>query len=81
MPTWKLILAAIGWVLASVFTAVVTAILVTEVLRAVGVVSTGESSYTVSLNATFLVVFLVVVSVPFVFRRRFTSTTGGADDT
>ena len=73
MPTWKLILLFVAWVFASVMIAVVTAILATEILRAVGIVESGESSYTVALNAVFGVVLVVLVAVPFVFRRRFTS--------
>lgn len=79
MPTWKLILAGVAWVLASVFVAVVAAIVVTEVLRFVGFVVSGESSYAVSLNVTFLIVFFGVASVPIVFRRRFSSGYSGTD--
>ncbi len=73
MPTWKLILLFVAWVFASVMIAVVIAILGTEVLRFVGIVESGEASYTVALNAVFGVVLVVLVAVPFVFRRRFTT--------
>ena len=73
MPTWKLILLFVAWLLASVMIAVVIAILGTEVLRLVGIVESGESSYSVALNVLFGVVFVALVAVPFVFRRRFTS--------
>jgi hypothetical protein len=73
VSTPKLIAMMIAWVLASVMIAVVAAIVVTEILRAVGIVETGSASYDVSINAVFAVVFLAVVSVPVVFRRRFTS--------
>ena len=71
MPTWKLLLLFAGWILASVMIAVVTAIVITEVLAVVGVVESGESSYSISLNVVFLVTLLALVAVPFVFRRRF----------
>ena len=73
MPAWKLILLFVAWLLASVMIAVVMAILGTEVLRLVGIVESGESSYSVVLNVLFGVVLVVLVAVPFVFRRRFTS--------
>lgn len=73
MPTWKLILLFVAWLFASVMIAVVIAILGTEVLRLVGIVESGESSYSVALNVLFGVVFVALVAVPFVFRRRFTS--------
>ena len=73
MPTWKLILLFVAWLFASVMIAVVIAILGTEVLRLVGIVESGESSYSVALNVLLGVVFVALVAVPFVFRRRFTS--------
>jgi hypothetical protein len=73
MPAWKLILLFVAWLLASVMIAVVTAIIATEVLKAVGIVESDGASYTVALNAVAGVVLVVLVAVPFVFRRRFTS--------
>ena len=71
MPTWKLLLMFVGWILASVMMAVVTAIVVTELLLLLGFVDQGESSYSVSLNVVFVVTLIALVAVPFVFRRRF----------
>ncbi|MGI9666824.1 MAG: hypothetical protein ACR2N2_06945 [Acidimicrobiia bacterium] len=71
MPTWKIIGMAIAWAFAAGFIAVVTAILVAEVLRLVGIVDSGDGSYGVSLNIVFGVVFVALLAVPVVFRRRF----------
>jgi hypothetical protein len=71
VPTGKLIALMLGWVLASVMIALVTAIVVVELLRLVGVAESGTSGYTVALNAVFGVVLAVLVAVPFLFRRRF----------
>jgi hypothetical protein len=51
---------------------VVTAAVVAEALRLIGVVDT-DSGYPIALNVTFGVVFVALVAVPFVFRRRFSS--------
>lgn len=77
MPTQKVIAMYMAWVLASVMMAVVTAIVVTEILRLVGVVDSGSGSYTVAINLTFLVVFVALVAVPFVFRDRFSIDANG----
>jgi hypothetical protein len=61
----------VAWVLASVMMAVVTAIIVTEILRAIGIVDSGSSSYSIAINLTFVLVFVALVAVPFVFRKRF----------
>lgn len=71
MPTGKLIALMLGWVLASVMIALVTAIVVVEVLRLLGIAESGTSGYTLALNAVFGVVLAVLVAVPFLFRRRF----------
>jgi membrane protein YdbS with pleckstrin-like domain len=71
VPTGKLIALMLGWVLASVMIALVTAIVVVEVLRLLGIAESGKSGYTLALNAVFGVVLAVLVAVPFLFRRRF----------
>jgi hypothetical protein len=71
VPTPKVIAMFVAWVLASVMMAVVTAIIVTEILRAIGIVDSGSSSYSIAINLTFVLVFAALVAVPFVFRRRF----------
>jgi len=73
MSTGKLILFIVGWTLASMAIGVVTAIVGTEVLRAVGIVETGTPGYNLSLNIITFATFVVLVSVPFVFRKRFVS--------
>jgi len=69
--TLKLVGLGIAWALASIAIAYVAAILGTELLDVVGVVESGESSYTIAINAILLVVFVGLVLVPFVFRNRF----------
>jgi hypothetical protein len=59
------------WLFVAAFTGVVTAIVLTEVLRLSGVVEAGESSYQRAINVIWLVVFVAVAAVPFVFRKRF----------
>lgn len=71
MSNSKLIWYSIGWFLASVMIGVVTSIVVTEMLSLTPWVETGESSYRVTLNVVFLVVVVILVAVPFVFRDRF----------
>lgn len=71
MSTPRIIGLLIAWILASVTIAVVTAIVATEVLRLLGLVETGEPSYGIALNVVFVVVLVVLVAVPFVFRSRF----------
>ena len=71
MGTLKLVGLGIAWALASIAIAYVAAILGTELLDVVGVVESGESSYTIAINAILLVVFVGLVLVPFVFRNRF----------
>ena len=67
----KLVGLGIAWALASIAIAYVAAILGTELLDVVGIVESGESSYTIAINAILLVVFVGLVLVPFVFRNRF----------
>lgn len=71
MSTGKLIVMSIAWVLASLTMGVVVAVLVTEILRLVGIVETGSSGYSLSLNVVTFSVFAILVAVPFVFRKRF----------
>ena len=71
MPTWKAILATVAWLLVAIFIGVVTAIVVTEILRAFGLVTSGESSYRVSMSVVWFVSTAVVFLLPFVFRNRF----------
>ncbi|MFV2001341.1 MAG: hypothetical protein ACC654_13340 [Acidimicrobiia bacterium] len=71
MSGFKLGVFAVAWVLASLTIGVVTAIMATEVFSWLGIVESGESSYAVSLNVIALVVFLVLIAVPFAFRKRF----------
>ncbi len=76
MSTAKLVGLFAVWVLASVMIAVVAAIVLTEVLRLVGVVEVGETSYAVSINVVFVIVFVGLVAVPFVLRSRFEDLRG-----
>ncbi len=78
MSTGKLIVFSVAWILASLTMGVVVGVLVTEILRLVGVVETGSSGYSLSLNVVTFSTFVALLAVPFVFRRRFTG--GDADD-
>lgn len=65
---------SIAWFFVSVFIAVVAAIVATELARVIGVVETGESSYSAVLNLVFVVVFVALLAVPIVFRKRFATS-------
>ena len=73
MSTGKLVAFFIAWIFASMTIAVVTAVVVTEILTLLGAVATGTRGYDLSLNIVTFATFAVLVSIPFVFRRRFTS--------
>lgn len=70
MSTPKLIGLLVAWVLASVTIAVVAAIVVTELLDVIGVVESGQRSYSWAINVIALGVFIALVSVPFLLRDR-----------
>lgn len=72
MSTLKLIGLAIAWALAAIAVAVVAAIVLTEFLDVVGLVESGHPSYTWTINGVALAIFLALVAVPVVFRKRFT---------
>jgi hypothetical protein len=69
--TLKLIGLGIAWMLASIAIAVVAAMLGTELLDVVGVVESGETSYTVAINSILVLVFVGLILVPFLLRDRF----------
>ncbi len=71
MPTWKLLVMIVGWILASVAIAIVISIVLTEFLVLVGLIDWDTSEYAWILNGMALVLFLALVSVPIVFRKRF----------
>lgn len=75
MSTLKLIGLAIAWALASIAIAYVAAIVITELFDVIGIVESGEASYTIMINAVLIVVFVGLVLVPFVFRGRFVDPT------
>ncbi len=73
VPTRKLVLLTIAWVLAAVTIGLVVGVLLTEIMALAGAFTTGSDAYRLSLNIIALVVFVAVVTVPFVFRDRFRS--------
>jgi hypothetical protein len=73
MSTWKLVGLTIAWILASVAIAVVVSIVLTELLVLVGLIDWGTPEYSWAINGIALAMFVVVVSVPIFFRKRFTS--------
>jgi hypothetical protein len=73
MSTGKLIVLTIAWIFASITIGVIVGVLLTEILVLTGLVDNGSREYTISLNVIAFSAFAVVVSVPFVFRKRFTA--------
>ena len=73
MSTGKLIVLTVTWVLASITIGVVVGVFLTEILVLIGIVDAGSTEYGISLNIIALSVFVVVVVVPLVFRKRFTA--------
>jgi hypothetical protein len=73
MSTGKLIVLTIAWILASLAIGVVIGVLLTEILVLTGLVDNGSREYAISLNVFAFSAFVVVVSVPIVFRKRFTA--------
>jgi len=74
MSTLKLLGLGIAWVLTAIAIAVVFAIVLTELLGAIGVVESGRSSYSWAINGIALFVFVVLVALPFLLRDRFEAT-------
>ena len=71
MSTVRVIAYFAAWLVASVMIAVVSSIIVVEVVRLAGFAQSGTPTYRWVLNGTFLVVLVALVAVPFVFRDRF----------
>jgi H+/Cl- antiporter ClcA len=72
MSTGKLIVLTIAWIFASITIGVVVGVFLTEILILTGLVDNGSREYSISLNVIAFSAFAVVVTVPLVFRRRFT---------
>jgi hypothetical protein len=71
MPTWKIVLLLIAWVTVAAFMGVVAAIVGTEILGLFGIVESGEDSYQTSINIIWVIVFIIVLVIPLVYRKRF----------
>jgi hypothetical protein len=65
----------VGWFFASIAIAIVISIVLTEVLVLVGFIDWGTPEYLWILNGMALVLFLALMAVPFVFRKRFVDPT------
>ncbi len=76
MSTLKILGLAAAWALASVPIAVVFAVVLTELLHVIGLVESGQESYSWALDGIALVTFLLLLAVPFLLRRRI----GGEDE-
>ena len=76
MSTMKLIGLAVAWAFASIAIAVVFAVVLAELLNVIGVVESGQESYSWALDGIALVTFLLLLAAPFFLRRRF----GGDDE-
>lgn len=70
----------VGWVLVAITIAIVSSIVLTEFLVLAGLIDWGTPEYAWSLNAVALVLFLALVSVPIVFRKRFSEPTSESTD-
>jgi hypothetical protein len=71
MSTSKLLLLYAAWLLAAGAIALTFAVVVTEVLSAIGVVNRSDSTYGLSLNIVTVVTFFALAAIPFVFKSRF----------
>jgi hypothetical protein len=80
MSAWRLIGLMAAWVLAAIAIAVVISIVLTEFLVLVGIVEWGAPSYAVAINGIALVVFIPLVLVPIIFRKRFVDPAPRAAD-
>lgn len=80
MSTWKLVGLTVSWVLASVAIAVVISIVLTELLVLVGLIDWATPEYSWAINGIALVAFVAVVTVPILFRKRFTDPAAEATD-
>lgn len=80
MSTGKLIALMVGWVLASIAIAVVISIVVTEFLVLLGFIDWSTREYAWAINGIALAGFVVLVSVPLVFRRRFVDPAAQSTD-
>jgi len=67
MSTPKLVGLLVAWALAA-------AIVLTEFLDLIGVVESGQPSYSWAINGIALVVFVVLVAMPFLLRGRLVDT-------
>ncbi len=74
MSTPKLVGLLVAWALAAIAIAVVAAIVLTEFLDLIGVVESGQPSYSWAINGIALVVFVVLVAMPFLLRGRLVDT-------
>jgi hypothetical protein len=71
MSTSKLLMLYAAWLLAAGAIALTFAVVVTEVLSAIGLVDRSGSSYGISLNIVTAATFVALATIPFVFRTRF----------
>lgn len=76
MSTLKLLGLAAAWAFASVAIAVLFAVVLAELLDVIGLVESGQESYSWALDGIALVTFLLLLAVPFFLRRRL----GGEDE-
>lgn len=77
MSTPKILVLYAAWLLAAGAIALTFAVVVTEVLSAIGLVDRSESSYGLSLNIVTAAAFVLLATIPFIFRHRFEP---GADE-
>ncbi len=70
VPAWKLVVAYLGWLLASATIALLFALLLGEFLAAIGVVDPGSTAQRRVVEVTTIAWILVFGLLPFVLRKR-----------
>ncbi len=71
MKAWKLAIAYLGWLLASIAIALLFALLLGEVVALIGVVEAGSTAQRRLVEITAIVGFVLLALVPFLLRARF----------
>ncbi len=71
MTVWKLAIAYLGWLLASIAIALLFALLLGEVVALIGVVEAGSTAQRRLVEITAIVGFVLLALVPFLMRGRF----------
>jgi hypothetical protein len=71
VTAWKLAIAYLGWLLASIAIALLFALLLGEVVALIGVVEAGSTAQRRLVEITAIAGFVLLALVPFLLRGRF----------